>query len=111
MFETWLCVPAYTWKALNYWNIGDVVQENSSEEMQKRMKTTIIKMVAFFPDPSKAEDSFTKLSQMKDNSIFNSLALLLDEVKFRDALNNRVILLFPFLLLTKDFTFPPILPP
>ncbi|KAG7980769.1 hypothetical protein I3843_05G200200 [Carya illinoinensis] len=64
-------------------------KENSSEEMQKRMKTTIIKMVAFFPDPSKAEDSFTKLSQMKDNSIFNSLALLLDEVKFRDALNNR----------------------
>ncbi|KAF5450729.1 hypothetical protein F2P56_031056 [Juglans regia] len=64
-------------------------KENSSEEMQKRMKTSIIKMVAFFPDPSKAEDSFNKLSQMKDNSIFNSLALLLDDMKFRDALNNR----------------------
>ncbi|XP_035540575.1 uncharacterized protein LOC108988322 isoform X3 [Juglans regia] len=74
-------------------------KENSSEEMQKRMKTSIIKMVAFFPDPSKAEDSFNKLSQMKDNSIFNSLALLLDDMKFRDALNNRAIIsIFPSLL-------------
>ena len=42
------------------------VQETSSEEMQKRIKTSFMKMAALFPDPSKAEDSFHKLNQMKE---------------------------------------------
>lgn len=73
------------------------MQETSSEEMRKRIKASFIKMAAFFPDPSKAEDSFHKLNQMKDNNIFNSLALLLDELKIIDARTIRVSLLFAFL--------------
>lgn len=72
------------------------VQETSSEEMQKRIKTSFMKMAALFPDPSKAEDSFHKLNQMKDNNVFNSLALLLDERKIVDAQTIRVSLLFSF---------------
>ncbi|XP_012078230.1 sister chromatid cohesion protein PDS5 homolog A [Jatropha curcas] len=54
-------------------------KDNSSEEMQKRIKNSFMKMSASFPDPSKAEECFHKLNQMKDNKIFNALELLLTE--------------------------------
>ncbi|XP_021284773.1 sister chromatid cohesion protein PDS5 homolog A isoform X2 [Herrania umbratica] len=61
-------------------------KENSSEDMQKKLKSSFVKMSASFPDPSKAEECFDKLSQMKDNNIFTSLGLLLDEVTLKNAL-------------------------
>ncbi|XP_059435125.1 sister chromatid cohesion protein PDS5 homolog B isoform X2 [Corylus avellana] len=64
-------------------------KENSSEEIQNKIKASIMKMAAFFPDPSKAEDSFHKLNQMKDNNTFKTLASLLDELKVRDAQTTR----------------------
>ncbi|KAF3974294.1 hypothetical protein CMV_002369 [Castanea mollissima] len=69
----------------SYLALREKEKETSSEEMQKRIKTSFMKMAALFPDPSKAEDSFHKLNQMKDNNVFNSLALLLDELKIVDA--------------------------
>lgn len=36
-------------------------------------------MSASFIDPSKAEECFHRLHQMKDNSMFNTLLQLLDE--------------------------------
>ncbi|KAK4572850.1 hypothetical protein RGQ29_031022 [Quercus rubra] len=69
----------------SYLALREKEKETSSEEMQKRIKTSFMKMAALFPDPSKAEDSFHKLNQMKDNNVFNSLALLLDELKIADA--------------------------
>ncbi|XP_062146859.1 sister chromatid cohesion protein PDS5 homolog B isoform X2 [Alnus glutinosa] len=64
-------------------------KENGSEETQNRIKASIMKMAAFFPDPSKAEDSFHKLNQMKDNNTFKTLASLLDELQIRDAQTTR----------------------
>ncbi|XP_017981381.1 PREDICTED: sister chromatid cohesion protein PDS5 homolog A isoform X2 [Theobroma cacao] len=61
-------------------------KENSSEDMKKKLKSSFVKMSASFPDPSKAEECFDKLSQMKDNNIFTSLGLLLDEVTLKNAL-------------------------
>lgn len=49
-----------------------------------------MKMAASFMDPSKAEECFHKLNHMKDNNIFNTLALLLDELKYTDAQATRV---------------------
>ncbi|KAK9993628.1 hypothetical protein SO802_023331 [Lithocarpus litseifolius] len=69
----------------SYLALREKDKETSSEEIQKRIKTSFMKMAALFPDPSKAEDSFHKLNQMKDNNVFNSLALLLDELKIVDA--------------------------
>ncbi|XP_075648967.1 sister chromatid cohesion protein PDS5 homolog B isoform X1 [Castanea sativa] len=69
----------------SYLALREKEKETSSEEMQKRIKTSFMKMAALFPDPLKAEDSFHKLNQMKDNNVFNSLALLLDELKIVDA--------------------------
>ncbi|XP_058091316.1 sister chromatid cohesion protein PDS5 homolog B [Magnolia sinica] len=54
-------------------------KENSSEELQKRSLASFVKMSASFVDPSKAEESFQKLHQMKDNSIFKALLQLIDE--------------------------------
>ncbi|GMJ02433.1 hypothetical protein like AT1G77600 [Hibiscus trionum] len=63
-------------------------KEISSEDMQK-LRSSLVKMSASFPDPSKAEECFDKLSQMKDNKIFSSLGLLLDEVTLESALDKR----------------------
>ncbi|WCJ44636.1 hypothetical protein M5689_025294 [Euphorbia peplus] len=53
---------------------------NSSEEMQMRNKSSFLKMSASFPDPSKAEEGFEKLNQMRDNNIFIMLeSLLVDQ--------------------------------
>ena len=58
--------------------------------MQKKLKSSFVKMSASFPDPFKAEECFEKLSQIKDNKIFTSLGLLLDEVTLKNALAIRV---------------------
>ncbi|XP_043700993.1 sister chromatid cohesion protein PDS5 homolog A isoform X2 [Telopea speciosissima] len=61
-----------------YLSIRKTEKENVSEEVEKRMKTSFVKMSTSFADPSKAEEYFQKLHKMKDNSIFNALHQLLD---------------------------------
>ncbi|XVE55344.1 hypothetical protein DITRI_Ditri03aG0151400 [Diplodiscus trichospermus] len=73
----------------NYLVLRRKEKENSSEDMQKKLKSSFVKMSASFPDPSKAEECFDKLSQMKDNKIFTSLGQLLDEVTLNNALTIR----------------------
>ncbi|OVA03847.1 hypothetical protein BVC80_8065g3 [Macleaya cordata] len=53
-------------------------KETSVEEVQKRSRSSFVKMSASFADPSRAEECFQKLNQMKDNSIFKDLLQLLD---------------------------------
>ncbi|XP_038899210.1 sister chromatid cohesion protein PDS5 homolog A isoform X2 [Benincasa hispida] len=60
-------------------------KENRSEEIEKQIETAFIKMAACFPDPMKAKESFHKLNQIKDNNIFNSLELLLDQLTIVEA--------------------------
>ncbi|KAF3445662.1 hypothetical protein FNV43_RR10838 [Rhamnella rubrinervis] len=64
-------------------------KENSLEEMENRYRTLFMKMAASFADPSKAEECFHKLNHMKDNNVFNMLALLLDELKYTNAQASR----------------------
>lgn len=56
-----------------------------------------MKMAACFTDPSKAEECFHKLNHMKDNNIFNTLALLLDELQYTSSQTTRVRYLFIYL--------------
>ncbi|XP_050211868.1 sister chromatid cohesion protein PDS5 homolog B [Mercurialis annua] len=63
----------------SYLSLRKKEKENSSEEMQKKIKKYFLKMSASFPDPSKAEECFQKLNHMKDNNFFNSLEMLLVE--------------------------------
>ncbi|GAV71980.1 Cnd1 domain-containing protein [Cephalotus follicularis] len=60
-------------------------KDNDTEETQKRIKSSFIKMSASFPNPAKAEECFYKLNQMKVNNIFTALALLLDQLTNSDA--------------------------
>ncbi|KAE8649626.1 sister chromatid cohesion protein PDS5 homolog A isoform X1 [Cucumis sativus] len=60
-------------------------KENRSEEIEKQIETAFVKMAACFPDPTKAKESFHKLNQIKDNNIFNSLELLLDQLTIGEA--------------------------
>lgn len=54
-------------------------------------------MAACFPDPTKAEESFHKLNQIKDNNVFNLLELLMDKLTIVEAQATRVrSLSFPF---------------
>ncbi|KAF6152763.1 hypothetical protein GIB67_004592 [Kingdonia uniflora] len=53
-------------------------KETSSEEVQKKCRVSFRKMSACFADPTKAEDCFEKLHEMKDNTIFKDLLELLD---------------------------------
>ncbi|KAM7514857.1 hypothetical protein LguiA_004440 [Lonicera macranthoides] len=55
-------------------------EENGSEKVERRIKMSFVKMSASFPDPAKAEQCFQKLHGLKNNSIFDSLAQLMDEV-------------------------------
>lgn len=66
------------------------------EEMENRFRTSFMKMAASFTDPSKAEECFLKLNHMKDNNIFNTLELLLDELKYTNSQTTRVRYLFIF---------------
>lgn len=69
----------------NYLDLWKKEKENGSEEVQSRIKASFMKMSVFFTDPAKAEECFHKLNQMKDNSIFNTLEQLLEEVTITNA--------------------------
>lgn len=73
----------------NYVFLREKEKENNSEEVLERFKTSFTKMSASFRDPSKAEECFVKLNQMKDNSIFSALLELLDEATTINAQNTR----------------------
>ncbi|KAJ6391648.1 hypothetical protein OIU77_025591 [Salix suchowensis] len=64
-------------------------KESSSEEMERRIKTSFVKMSASFPDPLKAEECFHKLNQMKDSKTFNALEQLLDDRTIKSAQQTR----------------------
>lgn len=49
-----------------------------------------MKMASSFPDPSKAEECFQKLNDMKDNNIFNMLELLVNDLQHINAQTIRV---------------------
>ncbi|PWZ31032.1 Sister chromatid cohesion protein PDS5 B-B [Zea mays] len=73
-------------------------KEESSEEMQKRIRAAFRKMATSFPDISKAEECFENLHQMKDNNIFKDLDELINEgTSFAKGRVTRVILFQPFL--------------
>ena len=55
-----------------------VMQENDSEEVKKRILGSFKRMSASFIDPSKAEEYFQKLHQMRDTSMFKAFLQLLD---------------------------------
>ncbi|CAK7346982.1 unnamed protein product [Dovyalis caffra] len=81
-------------------------KDSSSEEMEKRIKNSFVKMSASFPDPLKAEEYFHKLNQMKDNKTFNALEQLLDDQTIKSAQTSRasaelllaIISVFPSLM-------------
>lgn len=76
-----------------------ILQENGSEKVERRIKMSFVKMSASFPDPAKAEQCFQKLHGLKNNSIFDSLAQLMDEVTIESGRITRVsslLLLFPY---------------
>ncbi|XP_059630755.1 sister chromatid cohesion protein PDS5 homolog B isoform X2 [Cornus florida] len=64
-------------------------EEDDSEEVQKRIKTSFVKMSASFADPAKAEECFHKLNLIKDNNIFTALLQLLDEVNIKNGQATR----------------------
>ncbi|XP_016466169.1 sister chromatid cohesion protein PDS5 homolog B isoform X1 [Nicotiana tabacum] len=64
-------------------------KEEVSEEVEKKMKMSIVKMSAFFEDTTKAQDCFRKLDMVKDSRIFNLLGKLLNEQKTEDAQTTR----------------------
>ncbi|MCL7026648.1 hypothetical protein MKW94_016571, partial [Papaver nudicaule] len=65
-------------------------KETSIEDSQRRTKSSFVKLSASFADPTKAEECFQKLNQMKDNGIFKDLAQLLDgKTNFLTSYNIR----------------------
>lgn len=74
-----------------------IVQEEVSEEVEKKLKMSIVKMSASFEDTAKAEDCFRKLDTVKDSQIFDLLEKLLSEQSTEDAQTTRVSL-FHFLI-------------
>jgi sister-chromatid-cohesion protein PDS5 len=74
------------------------LQDSSSEEMERRIKNSFVKMSASFPDPLKAEECFHKLNQMKDGKIFIALEQLLDDRTIKSAQQTRVCSSLLFLL-------------
>jgi sister-chromatid-cohesion protein PDS5 len=75
-----------------------ILQDSSSEEMERRIKNSFVKMSASFPDPLKAEECFHKLNQMKDSKIFIALEQLLDDRTIKSAQQTRVCSSLLFLL-------------
>ncbi|KAJ6939281.1 sister chromatid cohesion protein PDS5 [Populus alba x Populus x berolinensis] len=64
-------------------------KDSSSEEMERRIKSSFVKMSVSFPDPLKAEECFHKLNQMKDSKIFIALEQLLDDRTIKSAQQTR----------------------
>ena len=62
------------------------MKEEDSAELQKKIQRKLKTMSICFIDPFRAEESFQKLHQMKDNNIFKALSQLLDpETTFANA--------------------------
>ncbi|CAN0892422.1 Sister chromatid cohesion protein PDS5 homolog B [Linum grandiflorum] len=61
----------------------------SLEVMESKIKKLVLNMSALFPDPSKAEESFNSLNQMKDSNIFSTLELILKDSMITDVQVNR----------------------
>lgn len=81
-----------------------VLQGSCHEETHEQMKNSFVKMSASFPDPSKAEGCFQRLNEMKDNTIFNSLEELLDNMTIKNAeiLRVRLLLVSCFTLIKRN---------
>lgn len=61
-------------------------KEKDSPELQRKIQKGLKTMSVCFIDPVRAEESFQKLHQMKDNNIFKALSQLLDpETTFANA--------------------------
>lgn len=75
-----------------HWFSIFILQEEVSEEVEKKMKMSIVKMSASFEDTTKAQDCFRKLDMVKNSRIFNLLGKLLNEQKTEDAQTTRVSL-------------------
>lgn len=72
-----------------YLTLLNKYKEEVSEEVEKKMKMSIIKISASFEDTAKAEDCFRKLDTVKDGQIFDLLGKLLTEQKIEDAQTTR----------------------
>ncbi|KAG9444024.1 hypothetical protein H6P81_015364 [Aristolochia fimbriata] len=80
-----------------YLSLRKEAKENGSEEVSQKILMSFQKLSTSFTVASKAEESFQKLHQMKDNIIFKGLQQLLDErttfvasQAVRDALLKRL---------------------
>jgi sister-chromatid-cohesion protein PDS5 len=74
-----------------------VLQEEPSDEIEKKIRGSFRKMSAFFADIPKVEECFENLHQMKDNNIFKDLTELIKEgTTFATVRSIRVILVWPF---------------
>uniref|UniRef100_A0A1S4BUR3 Sister chromatid cohesion protein PDS5 homolog A n=1 Tax=Nicotiana tabacum TaxID=4097 RepID=A0A1S4BUR3_TOBAC len=87
------CLMALTTLLVSNFLVADVGKtdccEEVSEEVEKKMKMSIVKMSASFEDTTKAQDCFRKLDMVKNSRIFNLLGKLLNEQKTEDAQTTR----------------------
>lgn len=72
-----------------YLTLLNKYKEEVSEEVEKKLKMSIVKMSASFEDTAKAEDCFRKLDTVKDSQIFDLLEKLLSEQSIEDAQTTR----------------------
>ncbi|KAL4183551.1 hypothetical protein AMTRI_Chr11g98840 [Amborella trichopoda] len=63
-----------------YLALRQEAKENCNEELNQKILASFKAMSTSFVDPSKMEECFQKLHQMKDNNIFKAMQQLLDEV-------------------------------
>ncbi|KAM3308707.1 sister chromatid cohesion protein PDS5 B [Capsicum chacoense] len=76
-----------------YLTLLNKYKEEVSEEVEKKMKMSIVKMSASFEDTAKAEDCFCKLDMVKNSQIRDLLEKLLTEQNIEDAQTTRENLL------------------
>ncbi|KAF3640005.1 putative sister chromatid cohesion protein PDS5 -like protein A-like isoform X2 [Capsicum annuum] len=76
-----------------YLTLLNKYKEEVSEEVEKKMKMSIVKMSASFEDTAKAEDCFCKLDMVKNSQILDLLEKLLAEQNIEDAQTTRENLL------------------
>ncbi len=80
------------WNSRIWW-FAVILQEEDTPELQKKIQSSLKIVANQFVDPVKAEDFLHKLYQMKDNSIFKSLAVLLNySTTISQAVTARVYL-------------------
>ena len=74
-----------------------MLQEEPSDEIEKKICGSFRKMSSFFADIPKVEECFENLHQMKDNNIFKDLTeLIKDGTTFATVRSIRVILVWFF---------------